>query len=385
MVSSEKISYWELKSFFKGIDHLIIGAGIVGYSTALSLKALNRNSKILIIERGVLPFGASSKNAGFACFGSATELYSDLQTIPEHEVWSTVKKRWDGLQNLRVLFGDDVLKFEQYGSWDLISENERDIYTKTIELLPYFNQKIEEITGASNVFSVDDSVQSNFGFKDIVTSIHNRLEGQIDTAAMNDAFYKKVIAADIKVLFGTEVKAISSEKSGATAATEWGEIKAKTISICTNGFASQFLPSEDVQPARAQVLVTTPIPNLQIKGTFHYDSGYYYFRNVDDRILFGGGRNIDFEGETTGEISTSPKIIERLQHLLSSVILPDTPYEIDHKWAGIMGVGTSKQPIVKKVDPSVYCAVRLGGMGVAIGSLVGKELAKIIIEDNNED
>ncbi len=385
MVSSEKISYWELKSFFKDIDHLIIGAGIVGYSTALSLKASNRNSKILIVERGILPFGASSKNAGFACFGSATELYSDLQTTPEHEVWSTVKKRWDGLQNLRALFGDDALKFEQYGSWDLISENERDIYTKTIELLPYFNQKLEEITGESHVYDVDESVQSNFGFKDIVTSIHNRLEGQIDTAAMNDAFYKKVIAADIKVLFGTEVNAISSDKNGATAATELGEIEAKTISICTNGFASQFLPSEDVQPARAQVIVTTPIPNLKIKGTFHYDSGYYYFRNIDDRILFGGGRNIDFEGETTGEISTSPKIIERLEHLLSNVILPDTPYEIDHKWAGIMGVGTSKQPIIKKVDQSVYCAVRLGGMGVAIGSLVGKELAKIIIEDNNED
>ena len=383
MVNSEKISYWELKSFFKDIDHIVIGAGIVGYSTALSLKQLNNNAKILILERGVLPFGASSKNAGFACFGSATELYSDLQTIPEHEVWSTVKKRWEGLQNLRKLFGDDALKFEQHGSWDLITEYERSIYEQTIELLPYLNQKIEEITGEKQVYSIDDTVAERFGFNEITSSINNRLEGQIDTASMNAAFYKTIIAADIHVLFGTEVKSVISLDKGAKVILQNGEIEAKTISVCTNGFAKQFLPDEDVKPARAQVLVTKPIDNLQLKGTFHYDSGFYYFRNIDNRVLFGGGRNLDIEGETTTEITTTPKIIAHLEQLLRTVILPNTPFEIEHKWAGIMGVGTSKQPIVKKVAPSIYCAVRLGGMGVAIGSLVGKELAQLINEQND--
>ena len=56
-----------------------------------------------------------------------------------------------------------------------------------------------------------------------------------------------------------------------------------------------------MQPARAQVLITKPIKNLQIKGTFHLDKGYYYFRNIDNRILFGGGRNLDFKTEETSE------------------------------------------------------------------------------------
>ncbi len=378
MVNSEKISYWELKSIFKGVDHVVIGAGIVGYSTALTLKKLNKNAKVLILERGVLPFGASSKNAGFACFGSATEIYNDLQNIPEHEVWSTVKKRWEGLKHLRNLFGDDVLKFERLGSWDLITDNERSVYEQTIELLPYLNQKMEEITGEKNVYTVDSNIGERFGFQTITTSISNRLEGQIDTASMNSAFYKAVVAADIHVLFGTEVKSVVSLENGAKVLLADGELVAKTVSICTNGFAKQFLSDEDVKPARAQVLITKPIANLQLKGTFHYDSGFYYFRNIDNRVLFGGGRNIDIEGETTTEVATTSKIIAHLEHLLQTVILPDTPFEIEHRWAGIMGVGASKQPIVKKVAPSIYCAVRLGGMGVAIGSLVGKELAQLI-------
>ena len=64
--------------------------------------------------------------------------------------------------------------------------------------------------------------------------------------------------------------------------------------------------------------------------------------------------------------------------LLKEVILPNTPFEVDHTWAGIMGVGETKKPIIKKVDKNVYCGVRLGGMGVALGTLVGKELSELL-------
>lgn len=152
--------------------------------------------------------------------------------------------------------------------------------------------------------------------------------------------------------------------------------------MCTNGFAKQLL-EEDVQPARAQVLITKPIENLNIKGTFHYQKGYYYFRNIDDRILFGGGRNLDFEGETTTEMTTSANILDSLKEILSTVILPNTEYEIDRSWAGIMGVGSTKKPIIKMISPSVACGIRLGGMGVAIGSLVGQDLAQLIVKSKD--
>ena len=43
-----------------------------------------------------------------------------------------------------------------------------------------------------------------------------------------------------------------------------------------------------------------------------------------------------------------------------------------------MGVGNQKKPIVKQLSEHTYCGIRLGGMGVAIGSLVGKELADFL-------
>jgi len=65
MLNNQKWSYWERDHFVHNIDFLIIGAGIVGYSTAIHLKQSNPGAKVIILERGNLPSGASSKNAGF--------------------------------------------------------------------------------------------------------------------------------------------------------------------------------------------------------------------------------------------------------------------------------------------------------------------------------
>ena len=126
------------------------------------------------------------------------------------------------------------------------------------------------------------------------------------------------------------------------------------------------------------MIITNPIPNLKINGTFHYNQGYYYFRNIDNRILFGGGRNLNFEEETTTDMGTSSLIQTQLRKLLNDIILPGQAVEIEHSWSGIMGVGSSKKPIIKQHSENVFCGVRLGGMGVAIGTLVGKELASLI-------
>ena len=108
------------------------------------------------------------------------------------------------------------------------------------------------------------------------------------------------------------------------------------------------------------------------------DEGYYYFRNVENRILFGGARNLDFAGETTTEFGLNNAIQERLDQLLKEMVLPDIPFEIDRRWSGIMGVGQQKRPIVKQLSDDVFCGVRLGGMGIAIGSLIGKSLAGLL-------
>ena len=365
-------SYWELKEWFTNIDFAIVGSGIVGLNCALELKKKHPKAKILILEKGMLPQGASTKNAGFACFGSLSELIDDLRSHSEQEVYNLVDKRWKGLQLLRQNLGDRNIDFLQSFGFELC-ENEV-FFEDCIAKKDQINQLLKPIFKDA-IFSISEN---KFNFKKVHSKyIKNNFEGQIDTGKMAFELLNKVQKLGVKILNNISVE--SFVESGNQVAVKTNKITFKTnkLFIATNGFANQLL-EEKAQPARAQVLITKPIESLHIKGTFHLDKGYYYFRNINNRILFGGGRNLDFKNEETSEFGQTEIIQSKLEEILKETILPNTNFEIEHRWSGIMGVGNQKKAIIKQISSNVFCGVRLGGMGIAIGSLVGKELAELI-------
>ena len=134
----------------------------------------------------------------------------------------------------------------------------------------------------------------------------------------------------------------------------------------------------DVTPGRGQVLVTHPIPGLKFKGIYHFDKGYYYFREIDGRVLFGGGRNLDFETENTTEFALNSLIQIDLEQKLADIILPGMQFQVAQRWAGIMAFGVNKYPIVKAFSPRVFGAFRMGGMGVALGSETAAQLVELM-------
>ncbi|WP_456441982.1 NAD(P)/FAD-dependent oxidoreductase [Psychroserpens sp.] len=367
------LSYWEIKSWLTNVDYTIVGSGIVGLNCALQLKQRFPKANILILEKGMFPQGASTKNAGFACFGSLSEIIDDLKSHSEEEVFLLVKKRINGLKLLRNTLGDGNINYQKLGGYELFSKiNDllEECRTKQESvnsfLKPLFNQ---------DVFSFKPNT---FGFQNCQDVISvNQFEGQIDTGEMMMSLTHLILNSGIKILNNITVESFSEDSQSVKVKTNQFEFTTSKLLIATNGFASALNISE-VKPARAQVVITKPIDNLKIKGTFHLDQGYYYFRNIDNRILFGGGRNLDFKGEETTELKQTELIQNKLEDLLKTTILPNTPFEIEHRWSGIMGVGQQKKPIVNQLSDNVYCGVRLGGMGIAIGSLVGKELADLL-------
>lgn len=331
------------------------------------------------MERGFLPYGASTRNAGFACFGSVSELLNDLKNHSEEEVFTLVAKRWNGLQRLRANIGDSNMRYEEYGGYEIFTEEQKELYLQCVDVIESFNRRIKDITGLSDVYSIADERIKDFGFGNVSHLLWNKAEGQIDTGMMMQALLEKVRSMNVHVLNGLNVERFTDDATHAEIALSEGiTFKAKKLLLATNGFARQLMPELNVTPARAQVLITSPIEELPIKGTFHYDEGYYYFRDVDGRVLLGGGRNLDFEGEETTAFGLTEQIQSRLEKMLREMILPQKNFSVEMRWSGIMGLGEKKTTIVKKFSPSIYCAVRMGGMGIAIGSLIGEEAAEMM-------
>ena len=191
------LSYWEHKSWLQNIDFAVIGSGLVGLNCALALKKKHPTANISVFEKGMLPSGASTKNAGFACFGSLSEIVDDLLTHSEAEVVSLVKERVEGLKLLRKNIGDEQLQFKQYGGYELFTEEDEELFEHCHAKLESINQLLYPIF-KEDVFSI---TENTFQFKKIQPQlIFNKFEGQIDTGRMMHALLQKAYKAGISVL-----------------------------------------------------------------------------------------------------------------------------------------------------------------------------------------
>ncbi|MEO6850531.1 MAG: FAD-binding oxidoreductase, partial [Mucilaginibacter sp.] len=272
-------SYWERTAFIDNADVIIIGSGIVGLSAALHLKKRQPNLKVTVLERGFLPSGASTKNAGFACFGTLSEQVSYLKRSSEEEVLRLVDYKWRGLQKLRENLGDGNIHYHQYGGYELFMYNEADKAEEALDNLTYFNNLLKQVTGSDDTYKIANGKIADFGFNNISSMIYNAYEGQIHTGKMMRTLLNKVYNCGALVLNDCGVIEIGQENTHVMLTTTKGNFKAQKVILATNAFAAQLYPELDVIPGRGQVLVTKPIPGLKLKGTYHFNEGYYYFRN----------------------------------------------------------------------------------------------------------
>jgi len=365
------LSYWE-KTTLRHFDLVVVGGGIVGHFTALFYAQKNPEHRVAILERGLFPSGASTKNAGFACFGSIAELEHDVTSIGEAATAALVMKRYNGLKLLRETLGDEAIDYRGVGGYEMCFEPPKQ------ERIDFFNDLLETHLG-SRPYSVQPS--EGYGFStDVTHLIKNALEGTVDTGKMMAALQQKVTQAGVLTFTQSAVEKIESTSEGKTVyiQTAGGAMAffARQVALCTNAFSRKFLTEEELQPGRGLILVSKPHPAFHWEGSFHYHDGYNYFRTIDGRLLLGGGRHLDKLGETTLEPGINSTIEKALKEDIASLIAPGVAVEIDYLWSGVMAFGSSKQPVIKRIDNHLVAGIRLGGMGVAIGAYVSLHVVK---------
>lgn len=354
-------SYWEQKEWLKPPDLLVVGAGIVGASVALFYKQMYPDKDVLVVDRGFAPRGASTRNAGFSCIGSISEHLSDISISGEKTVFDRIKRRWEGLHLLRETIGDHNMDYHQTGGIEIFTDPE--LFDSSSSRISEFNEKLEKILGVSNVYSTS----SKHGYP----AITNRLDGAINSGKLIRNLHQKLSEQNIRIWWNCPVRKVESQK---VTFLNGFQFPAENIVLAVNGFHSTLVNSS-VKPARGFIFVTKPIQNLQWKGTFNYNEGYVYFRDVgDNKLLLGGGRNADKEGETTSEFGVNPTIKEYLIHFANDVLHLPKNWEIEMEWSGIMGMTPDKEPIIEETYSTVWSVAGLSGMGIAIGLKVAKEL-----------
>lgn len=375
-----QVSYWEKTSFYRHRDIVVVGAGIVGVNAAIALKTQHPNWQIVVVDRHPTTLGASTRNAGFACFGSPSELLEDAQTNGMDEVQEMVKMRWDGLQMLRKSLGDNHINYQSTGGHELFRVGDQDSYHNCSDRLNDLNALFPRKKKAFSIAHAGSLAEMGLqrGFTQM---IHCHLEGILHPGMMMQRLHKIAQSMGVEFLLGMTVQTVETDdKRVYLRLNQQLEMTADHVVVATNGFAKHLVPEVEVTAVRNHVIVTEPLPHLLFRGCYHYDRGYVYFRNIKDRILMGGARNKFQVVEGTDRLDVHPEIAQHLMHMLKE-FLPDQDIAISNQWSGILGVrkGT-KKPVVEWHQDRVLLACGMGGMGIAIGSLVGHMAAKRLTE-----
>ncbi|WP_315816305.1 FAD-dependent oxidoreductase [Paraflavitalea speifideaquila] len=287
--------------------------------------------------------------------------------------------RYQGLQRIRKVLDEKQIDFELCGGYELIPTNNDPGIEALEELMASVNKKLKQAIKTSQTFKLSDKKISDFGFHNVAHLLENKLEGYLHSGKLCQALLQLVQSMGVIVFNGVEITRFEKILDKIVLYTNHQlRFTAARILVCTNAFAKELLPKLDIIPARGQVLVTSTIHGLKLNGTFHYDEGFYYFRNIGNRVLLGGARNKALREEHTTELNTTDAIQKELEHFLAHYILPGKEYAITDRWSGIMGMGSEKMPIMKEISPNVFCAVRMSGMGVALAPVIGEKVAEMM-------
>ena len=376
------LSFWEKDSYYADTDIVIVGAGLMGLWSAFELKKAAPSLSITILEKNATPLGASTRNAGFACFGSLTELISDESAMGTAAMLSIVESRFKGIQKIRANFSDETIQYDACGGFEAI-QNDHFTAPNLDAHIHYLNELLATITGNQQTFCNATKQMNRYGVKAFDHLVYNSFEAGIHSGKLVNELTNKVLALGVRIINGVEVKGWINTAESVEITTQFGpSMKTKQLIVCVNGFTQTLLPELNILPARGQILLTKPIEGLALKGTFHFDEGFYYWRNIGNRILIGGARNMDIAGEQTTNLAGSDKIRNHLAQFLATYIDTLYPIEIEQYWSGIMGFTPTKEPLCTWAEPNVLAVIACNGMGVALTPIVAEKVATMVLAND---
>lgn len=356
-------SYWEEKEVKKDIDLIIVGAGFTGLSAAIRAKELHPKWKVVILERDQMGEGASTKNAGFACYGTLGEFLADQAEMGRDQALELILKRREGLKFLLNTVDTTKIDWQQLGGVELFLDDELGHWEACQAEISALNQDLG--------FTLYQESKEHQKFNKSIGSIYTLDEAQLNPVKLWRALYQKAILLDIIIQHGVKVDTVQSGMS-VKLGTSLGDFHCKQVLYCTNAFGTQGYDL-DLIPSRNQVYV---VENSSFKldaKSYHQNCGYLYFRGLGNQILIGGARHISYREEISVEMAGNEKIEQYLKDYLKKHFSNKGEWRIHNHWSGIIATGNSKKPIVKKLDENIYCCLRFGGMGVALSSLSGSQ------------
>lgn len=350
------------------VDWLVIGGGYAGLSAAR--RAAERGATVLLIERGTLRNGASSRNGGMvhvgfgASFGSLVARFGadgarawlDLSRAAVRRV---AQLAGTGSESLRAAVDIDV-------GWSPVGHLELARSARGAHSL-HGEAELRRHLGLPVRLLDRSAAQRATGSDAFAGAIAVDEGGGVQPARLHAAMAAVAAQRGVDIRTGIAATKISREGGAWRVETRNGAIRARTIFAGVNGYADQALPAlrRRAIPVASYMIATEQLPpeilsRVAGRGEMRFDTRNFlsYWRPTPDgRIAFGG--------RTTFRSQPLKAVARTLAARMCAVHPELTRARITHTWGGSLAFAVDRLPRVARLDGVLHVA-GCAGSGIAL-------------------
>ncbi|MEM7398825.1 MAG: FAD-binding oxidoreductase [Pseudomonadota bacterium] len=352
-------------------DVVIIGSGFTGLSAALTL--LDRGRSVVVLDKGVPGFGASTRNGGQVGSGNQKFRVKDLIALRgEEKATALFREGTHMLDYIEALISKENIDchFHRCGRfrgamrpahYESMARDLKD-FKRVADVESFMVPRSEQHTEIRSDRFYGGSVLPQ--------------DASLHPGLYHAGLVARVAARGGDIVGLAEARAIDREGAGYRITTEVGLIECRQVLVATNGYTDHLFGHlrRRVVSIRSGLIATEPLdpglmdqlmPGRRVYG--NTNRVFYYFRAAPDQDrLVWGGRAARFGG------------LKAYRHLADDLlkVFPDLGrLGVSHVWDGTIGYTYDELPHLGQNRDGIHFAAGYCGTGVSRATYFGHKIA----------
>jgi glycine/D-amino acid oxidase-like deaminating enzyme len=357
-------------------DVVVVGAGYTGLAAARQMA--RAGASVVVIERGQVGWGASSRNGGQVLTGmklgpaTLVRRFGESRARQLFDVASSSIARLDGLiaeeaidcgyeRTGHICAAYKPVHFEGFRrEQELLAR----VFDHRVTLVPQNEQRSELGSDAYYGLMVDER------------------SGALNPAQYVHGLAAAAVRAGVRIVTGASVTSVQPQAGAWRVTTDAAEVEAGDVLMATNGYTDEASPALQRRfvPIGSYIIATEPLDDriasaLLPRRRMAFDSKnfLYYFRvSADRRLLFGGRAEFG-----RPDASTTRRAADILRSGMNTIFPELGGVRIDYAWGGNVAFTRDQLPHAGRLA-GVYYAGGYCGHGVAMATHLGEQIARRI-------
>jgi glycine/D-amino acid oxidase-like deaminating enzyme len=355
-------------------DIAVVGGGFVGLSA--SLHAAEAGARVAVVEANEIGWGAAGRNAGHvSAHATKLEPQEVLRVYgPERgaRLNAAGARAPAFVEELAAHHGIDIQPVRGGIIAAAHSPAALATYRRRAEFWQGQGAPVEDLDRAA--------IATATGSQTYIGGIIDRRAIAINPLAFVRGLARAALARGVDIRGHSRVTALERVGSGWRIATAGGSVAARNVLLCTNAYTDDLWPGlkRTIIPVRSYQVWSRPLGDNVARSILPDASAMLDSRRLpsavrrypDNRLQFGGGLP-SFGAEQTPDLARAVRRVKELFPQIDAI-------KVEHWWSGWVTRGIDDGWRLHELAPGLLTAIACNGRGVAMGPLMGRELARYL-------